>query len=210
MRKLGLIGGFAVIGLMASLGAAQAQFFNYSAVFTPNPFPSSGPDRLNITNQSSNSVFAGLFGSNVITTNLTTTSSAPDNSPATLDGDYDIAFTIVPSDNLGNPLTSSQTQHFSGHLNGTVSMDTANITNMFTSGTQSYNFGALGTFEVFLNSFTPPGAPGSTGLGAIAAHVNGTLARGPDPTPEFGSVFSLGGLLAAGGAGMWLKRRKKA
>ena len=96
MRKLGLIGGFAVIGLMASLGAAQAQFFNYSAVFTPNPFPSSGPDRLNITNQSSNSVFAGLFGSNVITTNLTTTSSAPDNSPATLDGDYDIAFTIVP------------------------------------------------------------------------------------------------------------------
>ena len=26
------------------------------------------------------------------------------------------------------------------------------------------------------------------------------------PTPEFGSVFSLGGLLAAGGAGIWIKR----
>jgi len=27
-------------------------------------------------------------------------------------------------------------------------------------------------------------------------------------TPEFGSVFSLGGLLVAGGVGLWIKKRR--
>ena len=31
---------------------------------------------------------------------------------------------------------------------------------------------------------------------------------GPTPTPEFGSVFSLGGLLLAGGSGLWYRRRR--
>lgn len=31
---------------------------------------------------------------------------------------------------------------------------------------------------------------------------------GPANTPEFGSFFSLGGLLAAGGAGLWIRRRR--
>lgn len=44
----------------------------------------------------------------------------------------------------------------------------------------------------------------------VVAHANSDVTAFPGtPTPEFGSVFSLGGLLAGGGAGLWVRRKRR-
>jgi hypothetical protein len=41
-------------------------------------------------------------------------------------------------------------------------------------------------------------------------NANGGVVITPNAVPEFGSLFSLGGLLAVGGAGLWVKGRRRA
>ena len=53
----------------------------------------------------------------------------------------------------------------------------------------------------------PTGVAGQRGAGGpVIYHITSDAQVA---TPEFGSVFSLGGLLAAGGAGVWMKRRSR-
>jgi hypothetical protein len=57
--------------------------------------------------------------------------------------------------------------------------------------------------------YTPTaGQPGfvAGAAGPVIYHITSDT---PAATPEFGSVFSLGGLLAASGAGVWMKRRRR-
>lgn len=76
------------------------------------------------------------------------------------------------------------------------------------------NFGFLITPNGAITSVTLNSTSGFTDLRQI--RISGAaLGVPPDggqnvATPEFGSVLSLGGLLAAGGTGLWLKRRRRA
>lgn len=56
-----------------------------------------------------------------------------------------------------------------------------------------------------------PASKLSPGYGDAAIKIQGTQGsqNSITATPEFGSVFSLGGLLAAGGAGLWFRNRRR-
>lgn len=62
-----------------------------------------------------------------------------------------------------------------------------------------------GDTDTDLQNFITANPAGSIG---VAPTTSGTTRQLPTPTPEFGSAFSLAGLLAAGGAGVFLRARR--
>lgn len=65
-------------------------------------------------------------------------------------------------------------------------------------GNSYINYPAIGA------NFTPSGVYTGPNNQDFSLGIRGTAI-----TPEYGSVFSLGGLLAAGGAGLWFQRRRR-
>jgi len=156
--------------------------------------------------------------SDVVVTNLSIFSTAAPTTPdkLTTNGTYTIGLTLATNDG-GTVYTAPLT--FTGKLGGTLSGQSAGVTNTFgPHSTQSVNLGSY-TFTVSLGAYTPPGPPsqasstgGPTGLyGSISAHVSIASNDGPGPsadTPEPGTMLLSGfGLSLLGGAA-WRKRRQ--
>jgi hypothetical protein len=91
---------------------------------------------------------------------------------------------------------------FTGFLSGSLTADTSNIHNTFTGDhTQLLHLGH-DLYAVTIDSFTPPGPPGTDGLGSIGAHVKVT--HNPEP-----SSLILAGLgLPFVGLLLWQRRRR--
>lgn len=200
-RLLALVGA----GLLYSVGAARAQYFNFTTTFTPNPVPASAGGQLTITNgQNLTGVFAGLNGSDIVLTNIDTVSSAPDTSPETVNSNYTITVGLQMS-SAGGTATSGWIYHdFLGNLSGTISTNSSNISNTNVFVPETYDFGGGNVFTVFRNSYVPPGAPGAHDHGAIGAHVSGPLS-----VPEPGSLSLLLGS-GVGGSFFMFRRRRRA
>lgn len=189
--------------LLLSSTVASAQYFNFRTTFTPNPVPGSAGGRLNVVNGSNTGLFAGLLGTDIVLTNFTTTSTANDLTPETINSNYDIFVELQPATSAGVGLAPFQGSHFLGTLSGSISANAANVANTNLVQSHLYNFGALGTFDVFRNSYVPPGAPGAQTQGAIGAHVNGPLS-----VPEPGTLSLLFGS-GVGGSLLFLRRLRR-
>jgi hypothetical protein len=216
MRRTRLHGIAIGIGLLAMGSGAHAQGFVFSTNFNPSPVPAVGPggttSQVNVINGSSGGEnIVGPGGNDLVLTNFWTTSNAPDGNPATVSSSYTLEVTLQQSSG-GVPFGSAITDTYTGHLSGTLSTGTANVSNTFSTPlTMIYDFGGGTVYTITLNSYTPPSAPnpacpsgvGCT-LGAIGAHLTGPA--GPGNAPEPGSLALLLGMTVSGAA---LERRRR-
>jgi hypothetical protein len=202
-----------VTGLVSFLwidgSSARAEMIHFS--WTPSPVVlwANGPGssgvvfshehaNLNLTDQGG--TWTGLA------TELRTVSSASANHPDTfVNRPYSLTLTITDSHNhslLPSPIT------FSGVLNGTLSHDSAQLSNTFTSPqTQTFFSGNL---IVTIGPYSPPGPPGHNRTGSIKAEVD---VKGPLPPPASNvpvpstlALSSLGAVLLGWKA--WRMRRR--
>jgi len=171
-------------------GAAMAQTFSYTTVFTPNPVTTGTPGNyITIINGTNPSINAGGFGSAINLSNLTETSNVTPPSAATFTTPFDIALSITPTGG------TTQTQDFTGTFSGKFNTDQSlTVTSFDAPGSLTYDFGSLGVYNVGSLSFTQPGPMTSTTAGAIAGVVSYT--PGPSTVPEPATLvpFALGGL----------------
>jgi hypothetical protein len=101
---------------------------------------------------------------------------------------------------------------FRGRLGGWLSASGAGLTNQWLGPTtQSLELGNS-RYTVTLDTFSPPGAPGSANAGAIGALVEVSAigpAASPSAVPE-PSALVLAALALAGGAAAWGRQRRAA
>jgi hypothetical protein len=142
-----------------------------------------------------------------VATELRTVSSASAAHPDIfVNRPYSLTLTIT--DNHHHSLLPPIT--FTGVLNGTLSHNSAHLTNTFTSPqTQTFFNGNL---IVTIGPLTPPGPPGHHRMGNIEAEI---IVKGPLPPPVSNlpepstlALSSLGGVLL--GLKAWRKRRRRA
>ena len=132
-----------------------------------------------------------------MSTNLQTTSTAPDDKPDTFKNKpYVLSLTI-----FDNASGQSATIPFSGVFNGTVSADSAVITTTFDPPTTQYVILGKKIYTVSLLYFTPPSPPSATSsdsqcadntciAGSIGAYVTVEM---PEPRSLF--LAGLGAML---------------
>jgi hypothetical protein len=146
--------------------------------------------------------------SDVVVTNLRTSSTAPVSSPDTLtsNGAYSVSMTLTDAAS-----GQSSTLTFTGKLGGSFSSVNSNVTNTFTGQTTDTVTLGGNTYTVAMTGYTPPGPPTANNAGSISAHVtvtsnlgSGTGASTPEPSTL---VLSCLGLTLAGAAS-WRKRRR--
>jgi len=144
-----------------------------------------------------------------IATQLGTISSASADHPDTFT-DRPYSLTLTVTDDQGHSLLPSPVT-FSGLLNGTLSRDSAQLSNTFTS-LQTQRF-FDGNFSVTIGPYAPPGPPAADSVGSIGAQVV-VIGEGPPPPPVSNApepstlaLSSLGGVLLAWKA--WRKRRRR-
>ena len=164
---------------------------------------------ISFTNEPTNTA---VGNSTIVGTNLRVASTATAGSPDSLSGshgNYSLSLALATTDDTG---LHQATLTFHGQLAGTFSHDSSNLGNIFgADATQTVALGAY-TFTVALNSFTPPGPPGQTNAGSIAATVSITPGSNPIPqggnAPEPGTMVLAGLGLSAFGGAAWRKRRQ--
>jgi hypothetical protein len=212
-----------VIAALAAGTTARGDFVSWSYNFTPDSLlvqsDLPGTGGVTLTNEAPN----GAFGtSDVLATNIRTFSSAL--------GDVAGHFDRLTHASWGLTLTltddasgQSQTHHFTGELNGTLSgggvlpnghtvKGSANITSTAFNPLWNVTLGG-NPFQVNLNAYTPPGPPTAFNAGSIGAHVivgetssgggGGGNGNTPEPSTMILSCLGVAGL----GIGRWLKRR---
>src|SRR5579871_1114799 len=190
MRRL-TIPLMALVGLVASIATAHAQFVDFSAVFNPNPVPTDQPgsSAVVLNGMNSSGVLPGSNGTDIVLGNITVNSNAPDNSPAHINSPYTIALTLQQATSTGAPIGSPITEDFTGHLLGTLSTSTTNIANTYNAPlTDTFDFGNGQIFSVTLTSYTAPSGPGGAGAGAFGARMFGPVTGQVADTPEPGSL----------------------
>jgi hypothetical protein len=146
---------------------------------------------------------SAIGNSDIVATNMRVFSAAPGNAPDMItNGAYKLVLNLTATDANNQPLTGTMT--FTGQLNGTLSKDNSNITNVFSSDVQQTLTLGGTTFTVSLTSYTPPGPPNQSNAGSISAHVtvSGQGTPPPQQLPEPSSILlsCLGGLSCVGAA----------
>jgi hypothetical protein len=204
-----LFGSAVVLTLMTGR-QVRADFISWTYDWHRNPIAVSADDGgtggVSLTNEPSNHA---VGSSDTVATNLRSFSDAPPSHPDTFTNktySLILAITDDASHHTG-------TLTFKGELNGTLTANSANITNTWLGlTTQSLTLGS-NTFTVSLNPFSPPGPPSATNAGGISTHVDvqaspGGGGGGGDPhhAPE-PSTLALSGLgLSFLGLVSWRKR----
>jgi hypothetical protein len=197
--------GAALIVCLWSGGAAHADPITWTYDWSRTPskvLSDNGQGWIALTDETPKSV---VGDSAIVATNLDTFSTASRNHPDVFTNEqYALGLHLVDQ-------ASGQdgTLHFAGRLDGTLSADSANITNTFLGQTtQSIVLGS-NLYTVVLNSYAAPGPPGAVNHGAISALATVTAQPVTVATlPEPGSL-ALAGLGAIGlGLASWRRRRR--
>ena len=145
----------------------------------------------------------------VVATNLKVFSSADDNTPDTINSNYQL--TLVLQDLATG---HSHTFTFGGTLSGSFSTGTSNIDNSFTGSTAGNWTDTNGdAFKVTIDTYTPPGPPNASLAGSVGATVFYTAGGGnhnppPSHSPEPSTLLL--SFLGLSGAGMASWRRWRA
>jgi hypothetical protein len=199
--------------------AARADFINWGYNWTHTPAvvaaDTGGTGGITLTNHQGGT---GSGNSDVVASEITTFSSASVNAPDHFTNkNYSLIVDLTDSaSNKSGMLT------FTGSLNGTLSLTSANIKNTFIGPlTQHLDLGG-NLYTVTIGPYAAPGIPDSTQTGSISAHVSvqpegptGGGSGGPVPppsrqTPEPSTLLLAGlGLSALGMAG-WRHRARLA
>ena len=212
MRRSRITAIAASAGMLASTGAAQAQFFNFTTSFTPNPVPSTvaGNNIQASTGSNNTGLFAGAFGTDVVLDNFianaVSTTTGVLNSPVTIF----VTLTDTNSNGVQIAGTSPVTHTFLEQLNGAIDSNavTSSMTPIPNPSIQTYVFSNGDAFTLQINSYTGPSAPNSTASGALGGHVNGALAGVPQGAPEPGSLALLLGIGISGSLLGYRRRRR--
>jgi hypothetical protein len=202
------------VGLVASIAIANAQYFNYTTSSSPNPVPSDRPDSwINVFDGATNGkvIANSTTGTDIVLSNFTTTSSAPNNPGAHFNANYSVDLTMHGLKADGTPTGFSDTHSFAGTFTGNLGAGSAQIFYAPTGKTSfTFNLGTLnGTSELFavdLGFFTSPGSPTATARGALSAHVTGPVSSQALDTPEPGSLALLFGMGLSGT--LFIRRRR--
>ena len=199
-----------LVGLLWIAGSsARAEMIHFSGVPDPVMLRADGPGSgaVIFSHVQANLNLTPLGGTwTGIATELRTASSASANHPDTfINRPYSLTLTVTDDHHhalLPSPVT------FTGVLNGTLSHDSAQLSNTFTSSQTRTFFD--GNFIVTIGPYAPPGAPGHHRVGSIGAEV---VVKGPLPPPVSNvpepsalALSSLGGVLLGWQA--WRKRRR--
>ena len=140
-----------------SLRAEPAWTFTWTSPDT-TIFANSGTSALSLFPTSGH----GSGTSDIVAANLQAISTTPANTPDPFTGKgYTLNLHLV-DDTSGNAGDLT----FTGHFDGSLSSQSVNLTNTFDQNTGSLNLGGH-EYSVTLNSYNPPGLPGSTLLGAL-------------------------------------------
>ena len=145
--------------------------------------------------------------SDVVATNIRTVSGALPSLPDSFTGTGAYSLSIQITDTAS---AQSGTLHFGGKLTGTFSNSNANVSNHFTGLLTGQLFLGANVYTVTMDAYTPPGPPGATNAGSIAAHVDVQPGVSVQSMPEPSTMaLCLVGLTTAG-AGWWRRRRARA
>jgi hypothetical protein len=197
-------------GSQAQASQTQTPAVQWSYNFTPSQsFVSAdtpGTGTVTFTNGLTQSASGN---SDVVVTNLRTSSTSPVSAPDTLtsNGAYSVSMTVTDAAS-----GQSATLTFTGKLGGSFSSVNSNVTNSFTGQTSDTVTLGGNNYTVTMGGYTPPGPPTANNAGSISAHVAVAPASGtghgagnaPEPSTL---VLSCLGLTFAGAAS-WRKRRR--
>ena len=181
--------------LLAIAPAARADWiaWTYSwsnspqTILADNP---SGGGKISLTDEPT---LEAVGNTDIVATNIRTFSTAPASAPDKFTNKaYSLALTLTDS-------TSGQsgTAAFTGVFNGTLTANSSNITNAFTSANTVVLDLGNNQYTVTLTAYTPPGPTGSTNAGAIGAHATVTVEnihpvlQSPEPTALLLAAFGI-------------------
>ncbi len=158
-----------------SLRAEPAWTFSWTSPDT-TIFASSGTSALSLFPSSGH----GSGSSDIVAANLQAISTAPANTPDPFTGKSYTLNLHLADDASGNAGDLT----FTGHLDGSLSSTSVNLTNTFDQNTGTLNLGGH-EYKVTLSSFNPPGLPGSTLMGTLGGSlsVDGGSVGTPPPNP---------------------------
>jgi hypothetical protein len=164
----------ALVVVLALAPAARADWiaWTYSwsnspqTILADNP---SGGGQITLSNQPTQSA---VGDSDIVATNIRTYSTAPPSAPDTFTNkSYSLTLTLTDSAS-----GASGTAVFTGIFNGTLTANSSNITNTFTSPTQAVLDLGNNQYTINLTAYTPPGPTGSLNAGGIGAHASVSVA----------------------------------
>ena len=168
-----------MLALLLAAGSVQADYISWSYSWSRNPMEvhadSPGTGTISLTDEGQLQHVVG--NSDVVATNLRTTSTALPGSPDNFtNAGYTLSLFL--QDGASN---ASGTLTFSGVFNGTLTATSSNLTNTFTGDlTQSIVLGNY-RYTATIGPFVPPGPPNSTSLGTISAFAQVTVETVPEP-----------------------------
>jgi hypothetical protein len=182
MRRAPVVLFAVVAGLSAPLAPARGDFIQWKYNWARSPEK--------ILSDTSNSSYVSLTDeqlrtasgdSDIVATNLKVTSDADPDTPATFTNKaYTLTLFLLDVES-----NKSGKLDFAGVLNGTVSAMSSNLKNTFTGQfTQALELGD-NLYTVTIGPYTPPGPPGSSNPGSIAAHASVTITeihKTPEPS----------------------------
>jgi hypothetical protein len=114
---------------------------------------------------------SAVGNTDIVATNIHTYSTASQSAPDTFTNKpYTLTLTLTDS---ASGQSGSAT--FTGAFNGTLTANSSNITNTFTSPTTVVMDLGTNEYSVTLTAYTPPGPTGSINAGAIGAHATVTV-----------------------------------
>jgi hypothetical protein len=183
------LGGAALALLLAAAADLRAEMIHWSYNWSRSP--------TDITADSPGTGFISLSDeklgtatgdSDIVATNLLTHSTADTDNPDHFTAKaYTLGLFL-----LDKASGQSATLYFTGHLDGTLTQQSANITNTFTGKlTQSVQLGK-NLYTATIGPYSSPGPPTATNAGTISAHAKITVL--PVQTLPEPSTLALAGL----------------
>ncbi len=171
--------------------AANAQYFNFTASFNPNPVTTTqAANYISVIDGSNLSGgHAGTSGTDIGVADFKV--FATSNSEGTFNTGITETITLTPTNSVGVALIGDTpvTHVFLANYSGSITNSSTNTTMVGVGpSSQFYSFADGSVFEVSLTSYSGPGFNGGFTDGALGGHVTGALGGVPQHTPEPGSL----------------------
>jgi hypothetical protein len=193
-----------LVWLIAPATPARAAFIPWKYDWSRNPpIIYSDTSKTSYVTLSDEKLTKAAGSSDIVATNLFAFSDADPNHPATFTNKgYTLTLFLLDVQS-----GQSGTLNFTGLLNGDVSEFSSNVNNTFTGQTTQTLVLGQHLYTVKLPYYTPPGPPGSTNAGSIAAHAT-VQVTDIQKTPEPASIVLVLCGLPGLGYHCWRKRRR--